>query len=400
MGKSISCPICGSKLIKNFLNRSKVPVHQNLLIKHQDSATKISYGGLALAICEECSYIFNQDFDSAKLSYGNDYDNTQTYSPLFKEYLEKLVQYLVSEKSVRNCRITEVGCGNGFFLRKLIEADSSNVGYGFDPSYAGSPEEFEGRLRFEKSFYGPEYTNIQSDVVICRHVIEHVSDPLNLLLNIKESLNNSPYGRVFFETPSVEWIFSNNGFWDFFYEHVSYFSRSSLITAFETAAFQVEAIHPVFAGQYLWLEATNQVSRPGITKNPGSLPKLAQDFGLDEWELRRAWKLKIQELTKQGKVALWGAAAKGTTFANLIDPNRKLITCIIDINPHKQGKFIAGTGHPIINFKALPEYGIKTIILMNSNYRQEILALLKEINMDIDLIDLTWSGSGNYENHN
>jgi SAM-dependent methyltransferase len=400
MGNDLLCPICGSNSLNTFLRRKSVPVHQNLIVKDRGAATKISIGDLTLTICQDCSFIFNQDFEPFKLTYGEEYDNSQIYSFSFKQYVEELVQYLIIHKSVMNCRIVEVGSGNGYFLRKLVEFEGSgNIGYGFDPSYSGPQSEFGGRLKFEKSFYGPDYADFPADIVICRHVIEHVSDPLALLRTIRKTLENSTGARVFFEIPDVEWIFRNRAFWDFFYEHCSYFSRNSLNTAFEAAGFQVEKIDSVFSGQYLWLEAFIPGIWPEITKGPGSLPQLAQDFALAESALRRSWSLKIQKLAEKGRVALWGAAAKGTTFANLIDPDRKWITCIVDLNPNKQGRFIAGAGHTIISYHELLRYGVTTVIVMNPNYRQENIALLKNDNINIEVIDLTWSGLENYEDN-
>jgi 2-polyprenyl-3-methyl-5-hydroxy-6-metoxy-1,4-benzoquinol methylase len=53
--------------------------------------------------------------------------NTQTCSPYFRDYIEVLVRYLVCEKGIRNCRIVEVGCGKGYFLRRLMEEDAGNT---------------------------------------------------------------------------------------------------------------------------------------------------------------------------------------------------------------------------------------------------------------------------------
>jgi hypothetical protein len=103
----------------------------------------------------------------------------------------------------------------------------------------------------------------------------------------------------------------------------------------------------------------------------------------------KEWTCQLQQLQTQGKVALWGAGAKGATFANLVDPECTLLDCVIDINPNKQGCYVPGTGHPIVAPGKLPERGITHAILMNPNYRDENLALLAEANMSITLID--WS---------
>ena len=88
-----------------------------------------------------------------------------------------------------------------------------------------------------------------------------------------------------------------------------------------------------------------------------------------------------------GKVAIWGAGAKGVTFANLLDPHSKLIDCIVDLNPNKQGGFVPGTGHPIVSYQDLPKRNVATAILMNPNYREENQTLLRNAGIKLNLID-------------
>ncbi|XZN90151.1 MAG: methyltransferase domain-containing protein [Microcoleus sp.] len=381
------CPVCNSNLIAPFLVRGSVPVHQNLVMADRISAIEINRGNLTLAVCEDCGFIFNQDFDGSKLSYGKEYDNTQTYSPSFESYISELARSLIYDKNVQNCSIVEVGCGKGSFLRKLVESEEwGNQGYGFDPSYVGEETILDGRLKFEKRYYDSECANIHADVVVCRHAIEHIPDPLSLLFSVRQALVHSPNARVFFETPCVEWILRNQVIWDFFYEHCSYFTAESLATAFEVSGFQVKSVDHIFQGQYLWLEATIPSVEPAVTKQPAFISTLAKQFATSERELLNKWEIKIQKLANQGKVALWGAGAKGVTFANLIDPDRKWIDCIIDLNPNKQGKYIPGAAHPIVSYQDIANREITTAILMNPNYYQENLVLLKASNLNIDLL--------------
>ncbi len=389
MKKTIVCPVCSSEIIKHsFLSRENVPVHQNLLMSSEKEAREISRGALQLRICEECGFVFNQAFDFSKINYGDNYDNTQSHSPIFDKYISNLASYLIYEKGIQNSKIVEVGCGKGSFLRKLVEPEGvNNKGYGFDPSYVGLATDLSGNLKFENRYYDDNCTNVQADVVVCRHVIEHIPDPLNLLKTIKKALVNCPQARVFFETPCVEWILQNQVIWDFFYEHCSYFTAESLKTAFEVSGFNVESVRHVFEGQYLWLEATiNHNEHLEVSKNPKMIPALAQQFARLEHKFIQNWLLKIQNLATKGKIAIWGAGAKGATFANLIDPDRKLIACVADINPKKQGRYLPGTGHPIVSYSDLVKYGVKLAIIMNPNYFQESLDLLQSENIDIELI--------------
>lgn len=382
------CPICKSSLVSTFLKCDNVPVHQNLVMDDLESATKIVRGDLNLMVCDDCGFIFNHTFDLSKLSYGRHYDNTQVCSPFFNNYLTNIVHHLIFESGIKNCRIVEIGCGDGLFLRKMIEVEEcGNTGYGFDPSYVGPSTDLEGKLKFEKCYYGPECADIQADIIICRHVIEHVPNPIDFLNLIKKAVAKSPHARIFFETPCVEWILSNQVVWDFFYEHCSYFTTDSLSTAFETAGFSVKNVKHVFGGQYLWLEATIPSKQPIVTKNPDRIPSLAKNFATKEHDFKKKLRDTIVKLASKGRVALWGAGAKGVTFANLIDPECKLIDCLIDLNPNKQGHYIPGTGHPITSPQEFAKRGGGGAVLMNSNYRDECLALLCEENLDINLIE-------------
>lgn len=386
--RKFSCPVCQSNSTKTFLKRECVPVHQHLVISKKDAATQAARGNLYLRVCQECGFIFNRAFEQTKLSYGENYDNRQTCSPSFSNYLNTLIEHLVYEKNVRHCRIVEVGCGEGLFLRKLVEVEEwGNLGYGFDPSYIGLGKELDNRLQFEKRYYGSDCTDVPADVVICRHVIEHVPDPLNLLLSVNQALIQSPQAKVFFETPCVKWSLKNQVIWDFFYEHCSYFTKQSLTTAFEIAGFQVISVEYIFNEQYLWLEAARSEKNLKITKDPNNIVELTEQFSNSEQKLKKNWSKRIQQLLKKGKIAVWGAGAKGVTFVNLVDPDQSQIDCVIDVNPNKQGNYVPGTGHDIVDYQEAVKRGVKIAILMNPNYRQENLELLASESLNLELIE-------------
>jgi SAM-dependent methyltransferase len=384
----MSCPVCDAHWVSDFLFREGVPVHQNLLMRDQAAAMNIPRGDLDLVVCEDCGFIFNRAFDPRKIMYGEDYENTQACSPSFNEYLDGLVRHMIEEQGVRDCHVVEVGCGNGLFLRKLVADDGAgNRGHGFDPSYRGAERELDGRLKFSPRYYDSECADVPADVIVCRHVIEHVPQPLQMLEDIKKALARSPKARIFFETPCVEWILANLVVWDFFYEHCSYFSAASLATAFQAAGFEVQSVEHVFEGQYLWLEATLPKAAPRVEKRPGTVVAQAQHFARLERNLKEDWRRKIRERAAQEKIALWGAGAKGVTFANLIDGSRQLIDCVVDLNPLKQDHYVPGTGHPIVSYQTLTKRGVSTAILMNPNYREENLALLRAAQANVRLID-------------
>ena len=113
---------------------------------------------------------------------------------------------------------------------------------------------------------------------------------------------------------------------------------------------------------------------------------LVEKFAKKEDAFHKFWNIKISELSSEGKIAVWGAGAKGITFVNLLDPHKKWIDYLIDLNPKKHNKFAVGTGHPIINFTEINNQNIKTVIVMNPNYLDEINLLLKQNSFKVDVI--------------
>ena len=69
------------------------------------------------------------------------------------------------------------------------------------------------------------------------------------------------------------------------------------------------------------------------------------------------------------------------------------IEYVVDINPHKQGKYIAGTGQKIIAPELLTDYQPDLVIIMNPIYKHEIQKMLEELKLYPELI----TGSGHLE---
>lgn len=381
------CPVC-TQIGRPFVQREGVPVHQNQLCATAAEARSVIVGDLRICHCPGCDFVWNAAFDPGRLSYHHAYDNTQTCSPRFTDHLEALVALLVEERGVRASRIVEVGCGNGEFLRRLVTADAGNSGSGFDPSYRGPDEDVDGRLVFARSFFGPEEATGKADVVVSRHVIEHVEEPLAILELMRGAIASAPDPRLFLETPDVAWILERRVVWDFFYEHCSYFTPRSIAYAAQLAGLDVVGVDLVFGGQYLWAQArpSDSGGEPAAPPPGAGLGAAAEEFERAEQQLWERLADQLTDLATRGPVAVWGAGAKGVTFANQIDPAGEILACVVDLNPAKQGGFLPGTGHPILAPEEIDARGVATAILLNPNYEQEIRDMLAGAQSSVNLV--------------
>jgi SAM-dependent methyltransferase len=367
------CPLCEATELFVFVDRPRVPVHQNFPVVSMEAARAVRRGDLRLACCRSCGFVTNLAFDERLLQYGEGYENDQTCSPAFERHMDDLVAGLVAE-GARGKHVIEVGCGQGQFLRRLCET-GNNRGIGFDPSYVG-PDDLEGgRVKFVRDFYGPGWPASEVDVVVCRHVIEHVPAPMKFLRAICAGIDRSSVGSVLaFETPALGWILEGTVIQDFFYEHCSYFTEASLQFAFERVGVLDFHARRVFGGQYMWATARRELTNTRDAMPAGAATVVEAAHRYQRNESARVARLKeaLVRLSASSKVAVWGAGAKGVTFLNIVDQEGAFVDCIIDVNPKKQGKFVPGTGHAILSPGQVRQRGIKHIVVLNPNYADEI----------------------------
>ena len=93
-------------------------------------------------------------------------------------------------------------------------------------------------------------------------------------------------------------------------------------------------------------------------------------------------KKTIQEFFKNAKnerkkIVCYGAAAKGNTVLNFCKIGNEDIDYVVDISPHKQGKFLPGTHIPIFSPEKIKETKPDYIIILAWNLKEEIM---KQIN--------------------
>jgi SAM-dependent methyltransferase len=387
--ESVSCPICKSKDLMPLFKRPRVPVHQHLLFDTPQAARMTPFGFLEIVACQYCHLVFNLTFEPSLMNYGSNYDNAQTHSPAFSSHLQERIDYLLKKPEFEQGTVLEIGCGNGDFLnRLLLQAKPNCLGWGFDPSYQGALALLDGRLQFSQETLEKAPLPQNADAVICRHVIEHIEKPLEWLCLLRKTLEPFSEVKLYFETPALEWILQGQVFWDFFYEHCNYFSAATLKFLFQSAGFIVTQQGRVFGEQYHWLEAKlapDSVDKP-ISDTQAQLKILLQNYLAREKSQLQYWRENLIHLTQKGPLALWGAGAKGVTLASLLDPQARIIDCIVDMNPAKQGRYLPGTGHLILAPENLVQRKIQTALLMNPQYAEEIRQFLQKQNLELDLV--------------
>lgn len=394
LNRNVNCPACGNNGMMMFYQADGVPVHSVLLMPTREQALTYPKGSIRLGLCDRCGFINNTTFDASLHEYSSRYEETQGFSSTFNAFHRSLGEKLIAEHNLRNKDIIEIGCGKGEFLMMLCEL-GNNRGVGVDPAYVEernlSPA--KDRVTFIKDLYSEKYTNLKGDFIACKMTLEHIHEPYEFVSMVRRSIGDKLNATVFFMIPNVEYVLRDVAFWDIYYEHCSYFSKGSLARVFRRCGFEVISLSTEYDDQYLTVVARpaagGSTSQFSDENDLVTLRHLVGHF-VNEFPARmQIWQEMMNTLKREGKRAvIWGAGSKGVAFLTKLSIGYDIMPYAVDINPFKQGTFMAGTGQEIVLPEFLQTLKPDVVIVMNPIYTSEIRAELDKLHVTAELISM------------
>jgi SAM-dependent methyltransferase len=391
MSSDYCCCSCGAQAVSVFYEVKDVPVHSCLLMSTRRQALEFPRGDIALGFCRECGFISNISFNPSMLDYSLVYEDQQCFSSTFNAFAQGLAKRLIKKYNLRNKDILEIGCGKGDFLVLLCEL-GHNCGVGIDPAYTEgrTKSSVSDHLTFIRDYYSEHYANLHGDFVCCRHTLEHIYNTNGFVRTVRNAIGNRLDTVVFFEVPDVVRVLSELAFWDIYYEHCSYFSLGSLARLFRSCRFEITDLCKDFDNQYLLVEAkpTGQASwkMHELEERIEDIAKDVIHFSKLCCDRRSEWKTRLQKIHDGGKrVIVWGSGSKCVSFMTTLGVKNE-IEYVVDINPHRHGKFIPGTGQKIMPPEFVKKYKPDVTIVMNPVYLNEIRRMLDDMGVTSDVI--------------
>jgi SAM-dependent methyltransferase len=371
-----------------------IPIHSCILLESVEEARAFPRRDLELAYCDSCGFIFNHIFDQAMMGYSTNFEESQHFSGTFNAFARSLARDAAEKCAVAGKHVLEIGCGKGEFLREFCSLGGA-TGLGIDPGYRAD----EGRstpsdkVQFVTDFFSEKYEHLDADVIVCRHTLEHIAQVASFVRSIRRMIGKHDDTSVFFETPDAKRVLAEGAFWDIYYEHCSYFSPGTHARLFRQEGFDVTDLSLLYDDQYIiqYAKPTSQRSAPhlALERDLTEMHALAADFPDRVRKVRDSWRQRVRSAWENGRrVVLWGGGSKGVSFLTTLDITEE-IALAVDINPYKQGKFMPGTGHPVVAPKALLDQPPDLVIVMNPIYVAEIGSTLKEMGLSPEVVALT-----------
>ena len=166
--------------------------------------------------------------------------------PFFREHFDYPFVYL---KGIKRGKLLELGVGNGETLRKFLDWGWDAEGLDFDPKAVEVCTKLGLKVE-EGDLTSRRFKNESFDAMFSSHVLEHVSDPLALMI---ESMRVLKRGGVFVAvTPNgnslLHWLFKSN--WRGLEppRHLNIFTINALISSAKEAGFShVEVVTSNFS---------------------------------------------------------------------------------------------------------------------------------------------------------
>lgn len=381
-----ACPACGGTLSEPIYTTGQIPVHSCLMLSDAASAAAFPTHRLSLSACGGCGFVTNTVFDTKWSAYDPEYEDQQSFSPTFNSFADSLALQTIDRYDLLGKRMVEVGCSKGDFMRLMAERGGLEC-VGIDPSVLPGrvPQPRRGSMRFHQAYYGPEHLDLPADFLCCRHTLEHIQDVAGTLRLMAEHMRRTPGAVLQIEVPDATRLWHGAAFEDIYYEHCSYFTPGSLARAMRAAGMALTDLRREYGDQYIVAEATLDPSddRSFAIEEPAenTLQAIADLNGRIAAKVT-SWRALVDSVAQP--VIVWGSGSKCVAFLRATGLADRL-SAIVDINPHRRGRFAPGLPRAISLPEDLPQDQPVTVIAMNPIYREEIAARCAELGLTATL---------------
>jgi SAM-dependent methyltransferase len=361
----------------------------NALALDAASARAAARYPLALQLCGSCRLVQLTHDVSPEVLFSQ-YTYFSSFSSTMLRHCELLVSDLVSERQL--CPLDSVveiasndGYLLGFYARRGIPV------LGIEPASNVAEVAVARGIPTLNRFFGESLAHElardgrRADVLHAHNTLAHVPDLAGFLEGLRVLL--APRGVICVEVPHVLAMVQTGAFDTIYHEHFSYFSLTTLVRLFARHGLTITRATPIdIHGGSLRILASHSCESPRVEEGVRALLEVERLAGVDDPATYRALEARSQlirsalstlvaEARARGlSIAAYGASAKGCVTQNYAALSSDDIGFVVDKSPHKQGRYVPGTGQLIASPALLTERMPDLTLLTVWNLRDEVLS--------------------------
>jgi len=343
-----TCAVCGNNNLDEVIELPNLPLTALFSSVLPDQQPR-GYNQ-TLLFCQKCGHAQLGYQISSKILYDNKYGFRTSISTTARAgtqfFLDSLHDFVGAQHF--QC-VIDWGCNDLYLLKQLEHLSEERVG--IDPIWNGRESEntevgikvignLIEEIDLEKVLEKPP------DLILCRHTIEHISDPKSVLRKLIQFA--APNAIFIFETPNFDTLIDRGRFDQIFHQHLQYFSLRSFHYLFHELGVEFlgfkENYHDWGALLVVFRKSTPQISQPIQVKYDICLMKtyykIFQEGLISFRRLVDASKYRRQ-------IFGYGAAEMLPVLAYHLETDLSFLTAILDDNSARDGWYYQNLPTPI-----------------------------------------------------
>jgi SAM-dependent methyltransferase len=304
----------------------------------------------------------------------------------------------IVEKHGTGVLVLEVGSNDGTLLKSLSERGARAIG--IEPSESLCLLSEEMNLNVVHGMLDEQTVSIalpnneKVDVVVANNVFAHIDDIAGALDVISRITGEG--GSFIFEVAHLQSLIEKSLFDTIYHEHMSYHSVLALEPFLGKANFKIYDVEkiPTHGGSIrVFARKVSDKSEFAASSNVESILEEEITAGLNSPELlvrlrdsisriRESSRMLFSDIEENYVLFGYGAPAKLVTFMNEMDLQKLPFIGVVDDNIDKQGKFLPGSGIPIVpNVDLIELAKVSTkplaVVIFPWNLKDEIVEKLR-----------------------
>lgn len=348
---NIACTVCGNNNLITKLNLGFQPPSNRFASLNNINLNEEKFK-IALGYCQDC-YTPQLTQRFPRDSVRPRYDWLKYNEP--EQHLDDTVGHLRQLSGIEK---------NDHFLG-LSYKDQSTLDrldqFGFSNSKCLTNQEYD--VFDTNPLQNLKHLKVPAKLILARHVLEHADSATNVILQLKEFLDNDGY--LVLEIPTNEKIFKNLHYPFLWEEHISYFTTESIQILANAVGANV-AWSKCYEYEYedslvFALSFNNSAPDKSTTQNKHSESTIVslEEFCRHFSSTKTKWQNTMHELKSKGNsIALFGAGHLSVKLINFFELE-SYFDCVIDDHPQKIGLLMPGSTLPIKPSSELVEQRIK-----------------------------------------